>query len=97
MQGQLRFQVPRQNARAKKSKQKARAKRVQRTADVVLRYRKIDFPAPAPRQDKAPITLWVVHLRENSPPADVKPVKWFLLTTCEIRRIEDWHRVLKSG
>ena len=113
MEGQLRIKVPRQSARAKKSKQKARAKREQRTAHVVLRYRKIEIPAPAPHQDKAPVTLWVVHVRESSPPADVKPVEWFLLTTCAITtveqaheclrwyclrwRIEDWHRVLKSG
>jgi hypothetical protein len=113
VEGQLRIKVPRQSARAKKSKQKARAKREQRTAHVVLRYRKIEIPAPAPHQDKAPVTLWVVHVRESSPPADVKPVEWFLLTTCAITtveqaheclrwyclrwRIEDWHRVLKSG
>ncbi|MEF8754679.1 MAG: transposase [Accumulibacter sp.] len=48
-----------------------------------------------------------------SPPADAEPLEWFLITTCEITtpeqaqeclrwyclrwRIEDWHRVLKSG
>jgi uncharacterized membrane protein len=57
--------------------------------------------------------LWVVHVVEPSPPADAEPVEWFLLTTCTITtseqaqeclcwyclrwRIEDWHRVLKSG
>jgi len=55
----------------------------------------------------------VVHVLETSPPLDAQPVEWFLLTTCEITtteqaqeclrwyclrwRIEDWHRVLKSG
>ena len=50
---------------------------------------------------------------ETAPPLDAEPVEWFLLTTCAIDtaeqaqeclrwyclrwRIEDWHRVLKSG
>ena len=57
--------------------------------------------------------MWVVHVVETSPPADAEPIEWFLLTTREIStveqaqeclrwyclrwRIEDWHRVLKSG
>jgi hypothetical protein len=52
-------------------------------------------------------------VNEDNPPAGVKPLEWFLLTTVEIKstedalncvqwyclrwRIEDWHRVLKSG
>ena len=60
--------------------------------------------------DKLPITLWVVHVREASPPADTNPVEWFLLTTCKqgdvedalacVRwyclrwRIEDWHSLV---
>ena len=95
MEGQLRIKIPRQSARAKKSKQKARAKREQRTAHGVLRYRKIEIPAPAPHQDKAPVTLWVVHVRESSPPADVKPVEWFLLTTCAITTVEQAHECLR--
>lgn len=62
---------------------------------------------------KKPIPLWAVHLVEESPPSGVKAIEWFLLTTMEIStveqaqralefysqrwRIEDWHRVLKSG
>ncbi len=52
-------------------------------------------------------------MREENPPTDTKPIEWFLLTTIDIKseddalncvkwyclrwRIEDWHRVLKSG
>lgn len=52
-------------------------------------------------------------MREDAPPAGAKPLEWFLLTTLEIAsledaerlvgwyclrwRIEDWHRVLKTG
>ena len=110
---QLRIPVPRQSARPKKSKQKARHQQAQRTAEVALRHRRIEFRPPPYHKEKEPITLWVVHVIETSPPADGKPIEWFLLTTREITavedaqdclrwyclrwRIEDRRRVLKSG
>jgi hypothetical protein len=113
VQGALQVVVPRQSARPKKSKQKARTATEQRTADVQLRYLQITLPPPAHQKAKAPITLWVVHILEPSAPEDSKPLEWFLLTTCAIDsiddaqaclrwyclrwRIEDWHRVLKTG
>jgi len=55
----------------------------------------------------------VVHALEENPPSGTNPVEWFLLTTMKVSscaeaeqclrwftlrwRIEDWHRVLKSG
>ena len=64
-------------------------------------------------EGKEPIDIWIVHALEENPPPDTKAVEWFLLTTIDIRsaedaerclrwyclrwRIEDWHRVLKSG
>ena len=113
VQSQIRIKVQRQSARPKKSKQKARAGKKQRTAQVALRYRRIELRPPSHHKAKEPITLWVVHVVETSPPADAEPIEWFLLTTREITtaeqgqeclrwyclrwRIEDWHRVLKSG
>ena len=113
MSGEKRIKVPRQSARPKKSKQKAREKTLPRTATVELRYRQITLRPPVAHQNKEPISLWVVHARERTPPAGVEPIEWFLLTTREITtaadaqdclrwyclrwRIEDWHRVLKSG
>lgn len=113
VQSQLRIHVPRQSARAKKSKQQARAGREQRTAHVNLHYREVEFRPPSNHPGKEALRLWVVHVVEPSPPADAEPVEWFLLTTREITtaeqaqeclrwyclrwRIEDWHRVLKSG
>lgn len=60
-----------------------------------------------------PITLWGIYAREENPPAHAKAIEWFLLTTEEVQtpeeatrivalycrrwRIEEWHRVLKSG
>ena len=110
---QLQINVPRHSARPKKSKQKMRLGNKQRTAQVALRYRSIELRPPSHHEGKAPITLWVVHVLETSSPANAEPVEWFLLTTravttaeqaqaclrwyCLRWRIEDWHRVLKSG
>lgn len=60
-----------------------------------------------------PLTLWAIYLVEKNPPADATQVEWLLLTTIEVSsvkqalkciqyycrrwRIEEWHRVLKSG
>ena len=62
---------------------------------------------------QAPVTLWAVHAREHSPPAGATRLEWFLLTSVAVEdaaqaeeilrwyclrwRIEDWHRVLKTG
>ena len=113
VKAQMEIAVPRQSARAKKSKQKAREARPARLAKVSLRSRQVEIKPPYPHTDKAPITLWVVHIREQKPPSNAQRVEWFLLTTLAIDspegalscvnwyqlrwRIEDWHRVLKSG
>ena len=60
-----------------------------------------------------PVKMRVVHLIESQPPVGVMPLEWLLLTTLPIHsrqqalavieryrlrwRIEDWHRILKSG
>lgn len=113
IQSRFDIAVPRQSARAKKSKQKARAKQLARVAKVSLRYRRVELPPPPVHKDKEPISLWVVHVREKKPPQGTERLEWFLLTTMAITsvedalqcvewvklrwRIEDWHRVLKSG
>jgi hypothetical protein len=113
IQTRLEIKVPRQSARAKKSKQKARPKRSERIANVALRYEKVEIKPPSHLKNKDAIPLWVVHIIEDAPSSDVEPIEWFLLTTIEIKsitdalncvkwyslrwRIEDWHRVLKSG
>ena len=113
LKSQFLLPVKRQSARPKRSKQKARDQVKARTAQVELRYCLVTLRPPAGQDDKLPVTLGLVHVREASPPAGVKPVEWFLLTTCKLDdveaalecvrwyclrwRIEDWHRVLKSG
>jgi hypothetical protein len=105
--------VSRQSARPKRSKQKARPKRAERTAEVCVRYKRVELEPARYNNDKDPIAVWVIHLFEEKVPSGVKPIEWFLLTTVKISsvqdaerclgwyclrwRIEDWHRVLKSG
>ena len=109
----LKLYISRQSARAKRSKQKERPGRDERVAEMTLRYQQVELPAPRQLKDNGPIALWIVHIVEEQPPAGVKPIEWFLLTTMEVTspeqaeclvrryclrwRIEDWHRVLKSG
>lgn len=113
VRSQLRIQVQRQSARPKKSKQKARPGHPKRTADVALRYESVELRPPAHLGDHAPVKLWIIHVVEEHPPDGVEPLEWFLLTTMKIEtvkqaetcllwyclrwRIEDWHRVLKTG
>lgn len=60
-----------------------------------------------------PVTLWAIYLLEKNPPAGATQLEWLLLTTIQVSsakqalkcirwycrrwRIEEWHRVLKSG
>jgi hypothetical protein len=111
--GEMVIKVPRQSQRTKKSGQQAKPGHVQRNATVAVRYQEIEMRPGAYQKDKAPIKLTVVHVQETTQPKDDDPVEWFLLTTCDVStpeqaqqilrwyclrwRIEDWHRVLKSG
>jgi hypothetical protein len=80
----LSIQIPRQSARPKRSKQKARPPRSERIAQVDLRYQEIELPPPSEHRDKAPVKLWVIHLREQTPPPGEVPLEWFLLTTVAV-------------
>jgi hypothetical protein len=113
VQSRVRVRIPRQSARPKRSKQKARPMRPRRTADLAVRYLRVQLRPARYHADKEPIDIWVIHAREENPPPDAQAVEWFLLTTIDITlaedakqclrwyclrwRIEDFHRVLKSG
>ena len=113
VQTQVRIQVPRQSARPKLSKRKAHPKRPRRRAHLSVRYERMQIRPPKYHKDKDPIEIWVIHAREESPSAGAEAIEWFLLSTVDIAspedavqclrwyclrwRIEDWHRVLKSG
>ena len=105
--------IPQESSRTKKSKQKVRKARPARLANMSVRTLHLKIPPPEYYADKAPVALCVVHALEENPPDGAKPVEWFLLTTIKIAsaadaeqclrwytlrwRIEDLHRVLKSG
>ena len=109
VRGACTVEVKRQSARAKASKQARKPKRPARLAEMTLRHEPVALPCPG----AAPVELWVVHAREEQPPANTKPLEWFVLTTLPVTgvddarrilhyyalrwRIEDYFRILKSG
>jgi hypothetical protein len=113
IQSWVRAPIPRLSARSKKSKQKAQAARPARLANLAVRTLQIKLPPPEYYAHKEAVTLSIVHALEENPPPNTKAIEWFLLTTVTIAsahdaerclrwytlrwRIEDWHRVLKSG
>ena len=64
-------------------------------------------------KNRKEISLWAVYAREENPPEGAEKISWFLLTTLKVSddraageviefyrrrwRIEEWHRVLKTG
>ncbi len=111
--GRFSIKVERQSARPKRSKHKAKSGRPARTAHVTVHYRRVEFRPPAPHKKQGPLSVWAVYVHESDPPQGVEPIEWCLLSTSPIAslqeaqtclrwyclrwRIEDWHRVLKSG
>jgi len=70
-------------------------------------------PASPILKNRKDIELWAVYAVEQNPPEGAEKISWFLLTTLDISnddiavfviqcyrrrwRIEEWHRVLKTG
>ncbi len=110
-QATLQIQVDRQSARRGTRRQGARPARAARRAVVGLRWQTVRLPAPD--TDSQALEMQVVHVREYAQPESGPRLEWLLLTTCAVDsqadaervlgwyrqrwRIEDWHRVLKSG
>lgn len=73
----------------------------------------INPPQTPQNKNKSPIKLWAIYLVEKDPPVGATAVRWMLLTSipvvsvtqalkcvqwyCRRWRIEEWHRVMKSG
>ncbi len=110
---QVALSIGRQSARPKRAKQKARRARPARLAQLSVRAATVWLQPPPAHAGKAPIELRVVHAREDHPPPEREAVQWWLLTTLPVAtaeqaqqclrwyclrwRIEDWHRVIKTG
>ncbi|MDE2876556.1 MAG: IS4 family transposase [Gemmatimonadota bacterium] len=99
---------PKRSKRPKKAGRTARsATLVVRSQTVEL------APTSREHQGKPPIRLQAVMVEEERAPADASPIRWLLFTTLPANtledcrtvvgyyaqrwRIEDWHRILKSG
>jgi hypothetical protein len=73
----------------------------------------LSAPQTPALRDRPPVRLWAIYLQEKNPPPEATAVRWLLLTTVQVAsakqalkcvrwycrrwRIEEWHRVMKSG
>jgi hypothetical protein len=73
----------------------------------------LSAPNTSQTRNLQPLKLWAIYLVEKNPPPGAVALQWLLLTTIEVRsikqalqcirwycrrwRIEEWHRVMKSG
>jgi hypothetical protein len=91
-----------------------KVKRRGREATLAVRYATVRLERPWNHPtDVAPLTVQVVYLKEENPPAGSEPVDWMLLTSEAVNSfqeacliagyyqqrwvIEEWHRCLKEG
>ena len=84
-----------------------------RQARLEVRWAQVTLQPPHGKEKLGPLALWAVLAQEVEAPAEVKPLRWMLLTTCPVDRfesaceklrwytlrwgIEVYHRTLKSG
>ena len=84
-----------------------------RVAHLEIRFAPVTLKAPQGKAQLPPLKMWAVLAQETGPPPGVKPLRWMLLTTCEVHGaasaiekidwyrlrwgIEVYHRTLKSG
>ena len=110
-QARLEIHVGRLSARRGSRGQKGREAHQERAAQVELRWQAVELPDP--ERDAAAARLNLVHVRGETEPEGAERLEWFLLTTLAVEsrqdeewvlewyrlrwRIEDWHRVMKSG
>lgn len=85
----------------------------ERLATLAIRFTKVTLRAPSGKGGLGAISLWAVEACEGHAPRGVQPICWRLLTTLRVEsfeqavekvhwyamrwRIEEFHRVLKSG
>ena len=107
------IEISRQSGRKKKSKQKAKDKREARRAEVSIRFKQVKLLPPKSQKEKEAIKVYAIHVLEEKVEKNETPLEWMILTTKEVKtaddaqncikwyclrwRIEDWHRVIKSG
>jgi hypothetical protein len=75
-QSRVRAQIPRQSARPRKSKQKARPYRPGRGADLAVRFTRVQLLPAHYNADKAPIEIWVIHFMRARKIRRRTPKRW---------------------
>jgi len=94
----LTVDIPRKSARRKKGRNKAQPRRQKRRATLQVRYCPVAIlpPKHGLSSKKSPVDAFIVHVKEEVPPADgSKAVEWFLLTTLSVDSPEDAERVFR--
>jgi len=98
VQASLTVDIPRKSARRKKGKNKAQPRRQKRRATLQVRYCPVSIMPPKHglSSKKAPVDAFIVHVKEQVPPADgSKAVEWFLLTTLTVDSPETAEKVFR--
>src|SRR5208337_3349470 len=96
--GEAQIEVPRQREKPAKSGKPGRQALPARRAQVELRWEEVTVAAPrtGPARHLPPLTLYALWVVEPHPPQGA-PALRCLRDYTRRWRIEDWHRVLKSG
>jgi hypothetical protein len=111
---QIEVAIPRQRWKKAKKGKPGQEGQPARDATLTLAFQKVTIPPTRKSlESHGPVSLWAVYAREEQPPAGSAPIEWMLVTTEEVKtvddaarmlhlyslrwRIEEWHRVLKSG
>lgn len=84
-----------------------------RVADLEVRFMPVTLKPPFGKADLPPLPMWAILAHEPHPAEGVQPLRWMLLTSCEVNTadsaiekigwyrlrwgIEVYHRTLKSG
>jgi hypothetical protein len=84
-----------------------------RKAHLEIRFAAVQLKPPKRKPDLPSLKMYAILAEERDAPADVKPLRWMLLTTCDVYNadnaiekigwyrlrwgIEVYHRTLKSG
>ena len=112
--GQIEVVIPRQRWKEAKRGELEQKGMPGRQALLTVSFQEVAIESSrSDLRSKGSITLWGVYAREENPPPGAKPIEWLLLTTEEVRtiqdaarivefytkrwRIEEWHHILKSG
>lgn len=88
-------------------------KRKARTANLVIRFYPVQLRLPSRLKNSEPLNVYAVYAVEISPPEGEEAVEWMLLTTERVTneeqattilrwysyrwRVEEYHKILKSG